>query len=436
MAIKSYYETQYGLKGNPFPSQATYGEDSRIAYVPEMFGPQRPEFLRKFILAPLENGQPLIGAVWSITTGDPAARGFGKSTLMAEESKQISSDFGKSTLLSLGVSEEDAQANPVLAGYVSFNVKGYGGISSVDAAAFNLSRFILRIRDEQGISTHTKIRERAVARLVSEGRTVSGNETSAIVAAVRESFQKLAVTIDIRNILEDYLYHLASPDTNALERFLTSEVGTWHHDRNGLKYLQILVVLADLAGIEHFTFFIDQVEDFTYIAGPSKIQKNVKIIRDALIEAEPFSTKASFVFQLHPHAYYRLKDAWKHEDLPSLFYDDPLNESTIIVLRGLKEFDSARLFAEGILNHPTVVLPTRKDGISPFTESSLKTVWEATKPNPRDYLRTLNRLLELGSKQKIPTLDDSFVSTKLEHLTVSSSEGETTVETGIDERTT
>lgn len=433
MAIKSYYETQYGLKGNPFPSRATYGEDVKIIYVPEMFGPQRPEFLKKFILAPLENGQPLIGAVWSVALGDPTARGFGKSTLMAEEAKLINCDFGKATLLSLGVSDEDAQANPVLAGYVAFNVKGYGGISSIDAAAFNLARFILRTWDDQGVSTHTKIRERAAARLVAEGKAVAGDENSAIVAAVREKFRKLAVTVDIRNLLEDYIYHLASPDTGALEQFLASEVGTWHHDRNGLKYLQILVVLAEIADIQHFTLFIDQVEDFTSIAGPSKIQKNVKIIRDALIEAEPFSSQASFVFQMHPDAHYKLQDAWEHEDLPSLGYDDPLNEPIVVVLKGLEEFDVAYLLAERILNNPAVALPNRKGGITPFTKSVLKTVWEATRPNPRDFLQTLNRLLELGNNQKVPTLEDSFVLPKLERL-IASAHQEGTREATTDER--
>lgn len=434
MAIKSYYETGYGLKGNPFPSHATYGEDIKIIYVPEMFGPQQLEFLRKFILAPLENGQPLIGAVWSVAHGDPAARGFGKSTLMAEEAKQINRDFGESTLLSLGVPEEDARANPVLAGYVSFIAKAYGGILSIDAAAFNLARFIHRIRDTDGISTHSKLRERAAARLVSEGKAVAGDESSAIVSAIKERFQKLAVTLDIRHLLEDYVYHLASPNTEALESFLASEVGTWHHDRNGLKYLQILVVFAELAGIQHFTFFIDQVEDFTSLAGAYKIQRNVKFIRDALIEAQPFSSRASFVFQLHPDAYYRLQDAWQHEDLPSLDYDDPLNEPVVVLLKGLEEFHSAHLLAERMLNDPTVALPNREDGITPFTESALKAVWEATKPNPREFLRILNRLLELGNKGRIATLDEAFILPKLERLAPSAHREEATGEAPPDER--
>src|SRR6266581_1932202 len=107
--LKSFYETQWGVRGNPFPGRATYAEDSQIVYVPEMFGPQRSEFLRKFVKAPLEIGQPLLGAVWSVIPGDPKARGFGKSTLMGEEAKLINADFGLSALTLLDVSEDEAR---------------------------------------------------------------------------------------------------------------------------------------------------------------------------------------------------------------------------------------------------------------------------------------------------------------------------------------
>jgi hypothetical protein len=93
-----------------------------------MFGDQRKKSLRKFILAPLENGQPLIGAVWSVVPGDPEARGFGKSTLMGEEAKLINQDFGKATLGYLDITEDEALKNPILCSYVSFNTKAQGGI--------------------------------------------------------------------------------------------------------------------------------------------------------------------------------------------------------------------------------------------------------------------------------------------------------------------
>jgi len=434
MAIKSHLETKYGLSRNPFPGNATYGEDSQLVYVPEMFGDQRKEFLRKFILAPLENGQPLIGAVWSVVPGDPEARGFGKSTLMGEEAKLINQDFGKSTLTLLDVAENDAEANPILCSYVSFNTKAQGGIANIDAAAFHLTRFMLRQDHKGGSSVHQALRELAAAKLMEQGNASPGAETDAIIHAVRERFRKLAGTIDIRNLLEDYLHHLASPDTEALQRFMADEVGTWHHDRNGLKYLQIFVAFAELAGIEHLTFFVDQVEDFTSQAGAAKLQKNVKIIRDALIETEPFASRVSFVFQFHPDAYEKLRDAWLHEDLRSLAWDEPLNAPYVVVLKGLQTFDSARLLAEKCLNHPLVVTSTRRPGIYPFTEGALKLVWEATKPRPRWFIRVLHDLLQLGKDARADVLDEAFIKPNLDGLNAAARTVEPDGETTGDDR--
>lgn len=413
LKTKSFFE-QWGLRGNPFSPKAIYAEDTPMIYVPEMFGDQHEEFLRKFVLAPLEDGQPLMGAVWSVLPGDPKARGFGKSTLMGEEAKRINRDFGFSTLVGLHVEEDDARQNPVLASYVSFSTRGSQAIASIDAACFHLVRFLLRSADDKGVSVHQRLYERAAAELLKEGKAAPGHESQAIIQQVKTRFRKLAVTIDIRNLLDDYLNLLASPDTERLEEFLSSSVSSWHHDRNGLKYLQIFVVLAELAKIQHFTFFIDQVEDFTSVAQPAKIQKNVKIIRDALLESEPFTSRASFVFQLHPAAYARMRDAWRHEDLQDLDYDSPLNAPFVVVLKGLEKFQWARLLADRLLNDPANALPDRKRSLSPFTESSLKKVWQETKPKPRDFIRVLSLLMQLAKQRRVQDLDEAFVGTNLE----------------------
>ena len=215
-----------------------------------------------------------------------------------------------------------------------------------------------------------------------------------------------------------FLKAIASPDTDALEKFL-SRVSAWHHNRNGLKYLQIFVAFAELADIQHFTFFIDQVEDFTSESQPAKIRKNVKIIRDALLESEPFASRASFIFQLHPDAYRKLQDAWTHEDLHDLNLDSPLNKPYVVVLKGLDTFKAAHLLAERCLNHTYYALSGRKPGIYPFTNSSLKKVWEATKPRPRWFIRLLHDLLQLAKDERIADLDDKFVDpAKLDALSV------------------
>ncbi len=431
--LKSYLETQYQLKGNPFPGSPMYSEDTHELYVPEMFGPQREEFLRKFVLAPLENGQPVLGAVWSIVPGDPKARGFGKSTLMGEEAKRINFDLGLNTLISLGVGEEDARNNAVLGGYVSFNSKSYGALANIDAAGFHLVRFMLRSNSKEGTPMHARLRERAAANLRAAGKAAPGQEDEAIVEAVRSRFRGLAVSLDIRNLLEEFLFRLASANSAELDRFTGDGVTTWHHDRNGLKYLQLFVAFAEVAGIEHLSLFIDQVEDFTSAATTAKILKNVKIIRDALIETEPFRSRASFIFQLHPGAWGRLRDAWSQEDLRSLDVDNPLNSPFVVVLKGLETFDAAKLLADKCLNHPSFALPQRKSGLAPFTEGSLKKVWEATKPKPRDFLSVLNSLIALGKDEKRPVLDEDFVVPRLTRIAGDVDEGRNEDEE-VDER--
>jgi hypothetical protein len=442
MPIANRYLTRNGLKRNPFPHKTMYSEDSNELYIPEMFGDEREEFLRKFFLAPLESGQPLIGAVWSVmpnmessrgfgeSTLDASARGFGKSTLMGEEAKLINRDFGYSTLAHLQISQEDAGANPILAGYVSFNVKGQGGISNIDSAAFNLTRFVLRTKLSSGETLHRSLRERALARVWEEEAYPRGDDTQAIINAVRDRFSKLAVNIDIRRTLGDFLNSLAGEDSKELIDFMDQGVGNWHQDRNGLKYLQVLVMLGELAGIQHFTFFIDQVEDFTSIATPTKIFRNVKIIRDALIEAEPFRTRASFVFQMHPAADISLRNAWNLEELPSIKFYDPLAQPRVVVLKGLQEFDPARNLAYCCLNHPEATLQTRQPSLAPFSEEAVRLVWKNTNPIPRKFLSVLNSLLEIAMRQEPDIIDEAFVMPLLKK-TVEQSELEMF---GIDDR--
>src|SRR5262249_31284192 len=280
----------------------------------------------------------------------------------------------------------------------------------------HLVRFLLRCTDSKGVKIHQRLREHAAALLVKERKAVAGQEGDAIVREVVNRFRNLAVSIDIRNLLADYLDHLASGTTDALADSLSSEVSAWHHNRNGLKYLQVFVVFAELANIQHFTFFIDQVEDFTSEAQPAKIRKNVKIIRDALLESEPFASRASFVFQLHPDAYRRLGDAWAHEDLRDLNYDSPLNSPFVVTLKGLDKMEYAHLLADRCLNHPIVAVPGRKKGVWPFTEGALRKVWQETKPRPRAFLRALYDLMELAKAEKVATIDEKYIAPKLEGL--------------------
>ncbi|MBI3827300.1 MAG: hypothetical protein HY294_15005 [Candidatus Rokubacteria bacterium] len=421
MAIKSYYERQWRIKRIPFPRKGAYAESTQAVFVPEIFGDQWDEFRRKFFLAPLEIGQPLMGAVWSLTPGDPKARGYGKSTLMGESAKLVSQDFGLSTLVELGIDEEDARQHPILASYASFTAAAYGGVGNIDAVGFQLLKFLLREGGEDEDDLHLRMRELAEARLGQQGVSVD-DRGGAIASAIRTRCRKAGIPVDIRGKLEDYLEYLVGPDTESLNQFLAQDVHTWHQDRNGLKYLQLFVVFAELAGIQHLTFFVDQVEDFTSLSGSTKIQKNVKIIRDALIESEPFASRASFVFQFHPQAHEALRFAWDHEDLPSLAHDDPLNKPVVVVLKGLDDFSAARVAVERFLGHATVAVPARQPGIAPFTDEAVRQVWEATRPIPRNFLTVLHDVMRVGADARVALLDKDFVAPKLQRLTEAAAE--------------
>ena len=160
----------------------------------------------------------------------------------------------------------------------------------------------------------------------------------------------------------------------------------------------------------------------------------MKIIRDAFIETEPFASTASFVFQFHPDAYERLRDAWLHEDMRSLEWDDPLNGPYVVVLKGLDTFESARLLADRCLNHESFVESRPTGGIVPFTDGALKKVWEATKPRPRWFLRVLHDLLQIGNTERKEVLDEEFVEPKIGRLSDAARSTESTTNNASDDR--
>ena len=415
MFNKSFLQSEYQLRKNPFPNGATYAlDDTTGAYEPAMYGDQLNEFRNKFFVKPLESEQPILGALWSVSTGgDPQARGFGKSTLMGEESKLVNQDFGRTMFMEMGADEDEAASYPVLASYVSFTSEGANGIASIEAAGFHLLRFLLNSETANGISIHSQLHSMLVQRLTAEGKVNEGEEGTAVLHELRSYFRRLNVTIDMSGKMADFMLRIASPNADALHEFLGTKVTAWHQPRFGLKYLQLYTAFAYLSGIKHLTFFIDQIEDFTSISGRAKIGKNVKILRDALIESQPFKSCASFVFQLHPVAWGVLQEHWHLEDLRDLYVANPKNRPFVVNLEGLKTFESAHALANHYLNHPKHAAPGRKTSLHPFTEEALEYVW-SNNQLPRQYLQMLNMLIEVGRDQQAKRLDLAFCKTILD----------------------
>ena len=127
-----------------------------------MYGEQLGEFHRKFFLLPLgkESNKQVIGALWSSHKGDDLGKGFGKSMLMAEESRRINMDFGRDMLVQAEIGEQDIEENPVLSGYCTFDQSK--GVKSFPAALLDAVIFILESKFGEDSTIHAELRRRLV----------------------------------------------------------------------------------------------------------------------------------------------------------------------------------------------------------------------------------------------------------------------------------
>src|ERR1043165_9923317 len=147
---KNLMQDVFLLRENPFRQAQIYNPDTPGTYVPEMYGDQLEAFYKRFFILPLTkaDNRQVIGASWSSHTGDATGKGFGKTMLMAEESKRINSDFGASMMGRMGVVDEDIEPNPILAGYCTFLQAAE--IKTFPAALLDAVTFILESKHGDG----------------------------------------------------------------------------------------------------------------------------------------------------------------------------------------------------------------------------------------------------------------------------------------------
>jgi hypothetical protein len=409
---QKFLQEKYGLKSNPFSSGVTYAPEKQDIYEPEMYGHQHIEFREKFFTQPLFSKQPIIGAVWSsVLRGDPETRGYGKSTMMGEETKLLNKDFGLSIFKELGASAEEAAEYPVMAGYVSFDGQN---IKSIEAASYYLVKNLVKDGTEAGGSTHLRLRKMLLKRLSQTEKIPKSSEDAAIEAALRKRVRELAIPLEFNGELAKFLTYLCSVNSVGLSEYLAG-VTNWHHIRTGVKFLQVYTCFAVLAGIKHVTYFIDQVEDFTTDSSGAKIMKNVKLIRDALLETEPFVSSASFIFQLHPIAWANLRTAWQHENLRDLGTESRQSEPYVVNLQGLSTFELAMKCATTYLNHPKYTTAQRQpNSLVPFTEDAIRYVWDNTEGVPREFIRSMYDLIEHGRRDSKEIIDATYAAGALD----------------------
>jgi hypothetical protein len=414
MAIKSQKSVLshvFGLRQNPFRASHIYNVDNPDVFVPEMYGEQFEEFHRKFFLLPMgkETKKQVLGALWSSHKGDDIGKGFGKSMLMAEESRRINKDFGREMLERAEIGQQDIEENPVLSGYCTFDEAK--GVKSFPAALLDAVLFILESKYGEDSTVHAELRRRLIAKI----NATEGYEGGVIKQALLNDLRKYrGLNIQLTHpTLNGFIDRLCHDDTGDLVQFVRQEgIGPRIKATQGFNFVHVFNAFVSLAGIVYVAYFIDQIENFALWT--RKQDKEVKVLRESMCQTAPTSEMSSFIFQMHIRAEEAIENIWTNEDLPSLSFSKRINGARIVYLKGLGTTAEAVDLATHYLDQcriPDVKIP---NPLHPFTEDVIEAVRSAVNGNPRSFLESLFDILNEAESQNEKKIDLTFVQPLLE----------------------
>lgn len=414
MTIKAKKGTlfdNFGFRENPFKSSHVYNVDNPDVFVPEMYGEQYDEFHQKFFLLPLgkKTNKQVIGAVWSSHQGDDLGKGFGKSMLMAEESRRINNDFGRAMLQRAEIDDQDIEENPVLSGYCTFDQSK--GVKSFPAALLDAVIFILESKYGEDGTVHSELRRRLIARIEPTDHYEGEELKQALLKDLRK-YRGLNIQFT-HATLNGFIDRLCHEDTSDLIRFIRHEgIGPRIKATQGFNFVHVFNAFVQLAGIWYVAYFIDQIENFASWAGNK--DREVKVLRESIRQTSPTAEMSSFIFQMHIRAEESIENIWKSEHLPSLSFNKPINAARIVYLLGLRTTAEAVDLAAHYMDQcrrPDFKLP---NSLHPFTEDVIEAVRAAVNGNPRAFLEALFNIVNQAEFQNHKKIDLTFVQPLLD----------------------
>jgi hypothetical protein len=414
MAIKfkkGFLYDEFGFRENPFKSSHIYNVDKPDVFVPQMYGDQYDEFHQKFFLLPLgkESNKQVIGAMWSSHQGDDFGKGFGKSMLMAEESRRINKDFGRAMLERADVDEQDIEENPVLSGYCTFDESK--AVKSFPAALLDAVIFILESKYGTDDTVHAELRRRLIAK-IEPGEDYAGEELKqALLNRLRE-YRGLNIQLT-HATMNGFIDRLCDEDTGELIRFIRHEgIGPRIKATQGFNFVHVFNAFVLLAGIGYVAYFIDQIENFA--SWTRKQDRELKVLRESMCQTSPTAEMSSFIFQMHIRAEEAIENLWKNEHLPSLSFNKPINAARIVYLLGLRTTDEASDLARHYIDKCRRPDFRKVNPLHPFTEDVIEAVRVAVNGNPRAFLEALFNLVNEAEFQQQKKIDLAFVQPLLE----------------------
>ena len=404
---------EWNLNGNPFPTEAVArlgGADLRengLLFAPAVQDDKVQEATEKFVLGGTLGGLKF-GYLWSLGTGlNGDARGFGKSSLMQYMVDQTNNDFGRQSFLASGLTEADAEENPVCAVLASFDM---ANARSLNAVLFEATRYACWFKSNEDQPT---LVERVRERLVDKVGSDQAVDLIAAVQSVQGSFRGRTLGPPA----DEFLKLLCAGDSSELAVHVNS-VTSNRRTRNGAIYLATLLVMVKAAGIDHVILCCDQLEDFAATT-TTRQKRNLETerFRDYVLETQPMSDMLTCVVTMHPRATQAIGEMWRLADLPSYEYDRAENRHRIVILEHLRTVDKARILVKQYLDAArTSPAPTGND-VYPFDNDAIEALFIRSDGKPRDLLRKAHSLITEGAEKnwdiisgdRATDLLDSFV---------------------------
>ena len=402
----------YGLTESPWGNTEIFNADNEDAvYVPEAYGAQLEEFHEKFYLGPMsrEKNRQVVGGLWSKDDGNGEGKGYGKSLLMYNESREINRDFGAAKLRAAGCDDEDIENNPFVSAYCGFEQSKE--ITAFSAAILDGVAFILESPHDEMGNVHLALRERIAEAVGADDGYVSESLADALRKRLRR-FRSLNMQLTHASVTK-FIQKLCADDTEEVVRFIRQELGPRVKVRQGFNIVHIFNAFLQLAGVNYVTYCVDQVENFGRFSRNQ--DRDLKMLRESMCQTAPTSAMASFIFQMHVHALEAIEGWWDRvEHLPSLDPSVRANRPRLVNLQGLTRRKEAECLAAAGLKSRRPAGYKPPSDLHPFDRDIIESVRQHVHGNPRDFCRTLDNILKRGEDDRQERFDLDYVTDILE----------------------
>jgi hypothetical protein len=240
---------------------------------------------------------------------------------------------------------------------------------------------------------------------IREEHQILENDMDGLINVLQAKRRELGPTLP--PLRPDALQAFAGTETD-FAAFL-GEVTTAGRSRNGLAYFDFAFTVAWTAGIRHFFVFVDQLEDLATNRTVTQARRSREVgrLRDIIAEMQPFVERVHFVFTFHIRAAQALESFWNLNRLPSFDAEDPANNGSVVVLRGIRNDAQVRDLLKAYLDNVREK-GRNKGGLSPFNDGTLPILRERSGGRAGILLTQAYRLFDQAAAEELPQIDAAF----------------------------